>query len=329
MALWAITAYFNPRRFRSRLKNCRYFRAHLKARLLTVEWSQHGEFELADCDADRVLRVQGGSLMWQKERLLAIAAGQLPEDCEAVVLMDADILLVDPCWPEHLLEQLRSNPVVQPFREVRHLPPLSEKNLPDPGLISEHAPFYLVRQSFGDLCVHGRRSMATTTVTVAGADEQQREIARLALRPAVGHAWAVRRDWLDRVGLYEHCVAGCGDLAFALAVSGRAEEFCRSYPLNAAQQSHYRRWAAAAEQAGEAGLGCLDGLAYHLFHGDLNRRAYRSRLAILADSAFNPARHLLAPAGQPFQWSDDDGSLESLRLFFQNYFRERDEDKRA
>lgn len=95
----------------------------------------------------------------------------------------------------------------------------------------------------------------------------------------------MRRDWLDAIGLYEHCVAGSGDLAFAMAVTGRAEDYCATYPLNAPQRAHYLRWAAAAvKAAGPNRISSLDCIALHLFHGHLKRRNYRARLEVLASS---------------------------------------------
>jgi hypothetical protein len=78
MSIWAITAYFNPRKFQARLRNYRTFRCQLCIPLLTVEWSQDGDFQLGANEADQMVRVRGGDLMWQKERLLAIAATICP-----------------------------------------------------------------------------------------------------------------------------------------------------------------------------------------------------------------------------------------------------------
>jgi hypothetical protein len=50
--LWAITSYFNPAGYRTRLENYRRFRAHLTVPLVTVEASFDGRFELGPADAD-------------------------------------------------------------------------------------------------------------------------------------------------------------------------------------------------------------------------------------------------------------------------------------
>jgi hypothetical protein len=330
MSIWAITAYFNPRKFQARLRNYRTFRCQLCIPLLTVEWSQDGDFQLGANEADQMVRVRGGDLMWQKERLLAIAATHLPQECDGILLIDADILLPEG-WVDQLPLALERAPVVQPFREVHHLPPLPQEVLQTPELLLQQRHlFYLSRQSFADHALHGALPTAHPNVKLDSSSGQQQEVERLAARPSFGHAWALRREWLERVGLYEHSVAGSGDLAFAMAIAGLAGEYCASYPLNQAQQCHYLRWAAAAvlpRGEGPARIGRLDGVALHLFHGHLNRRSYRSRLKVLSASGFDPALDLSAEAGQPFRWSHSRDRTEALPRFFETYFHNRAEDE--
>lgn len=331
MSIWAVTAFFNPRRYAARLSNYLLFRQQLGVPLLTVEWSKVGLFELNDHDAEILVRVAGGDLMWQKERLLRIAISHLPDDCDKILMTDADLLLLENDWPQRIAEQLEHHPVVQPFREVHHLAPLPQDVLESvPWKTSQpyQRPVYLARQSFADFCLHGARPAQTPNVRLQNAQGYLDEVNRLAERSSFGHAWAVRRDWIESIGLYEHCVAGSGDLAFAMAIAGRSEELCHSYPLNAAQQAHYLRWAANAQKAvAPERLSSLDGVALHLFHGHLYRRNYRSRLEVLAASGFDPGLDLCADPDGPFRWADTNKRSEALRSFFAAYFRDRAEDE--
>src|SRR5262249_57573476 len=82
--LWAISCYFNPCRYRRRLANYQGCRRRLTAPLVCVELSFDGRFELGADDADVLIKVKGGAVLWQKERLLNIAwrhvPPQLPQD---------------------------------------------------------------------------------------------------------------------------------------------------------------------------------------------------------------------------------------------------------
>src|SRR5262245_37018879 len=67
--LWAITSYFNPARYRRKLQNYRVFRERLAVPLVTAELAFDG-FDLDAGDAEVLVRVRGGDVLWQKERLL-------------------------------------------------------------------------------------------------------------------------------------------------------------------------------------------------------------------------------------------------------------------
>ncbi len=73
-----VTSYFNPMRSRRRLANYRTFRSRLNVPLFTVELAFDGQFELTSSDADHLIQLSGGDIMWQKERLLNIALEAVP-----------------------------------------------------------------------------------------------------------------------------------------------------------------------------------------------------------------------------------------------------------
>ena len=115
---WAITTYFNLTKGSKRLENYHCFRRHLTAPLLTVEWHPDRHFQLKGCDADVLLQVGGGDLMWQKERLLTIAIAALPDYVKYVAWIDCDVLFDNPDWKEEARGLLDSNSVIQLFSEV-------------------------------------------------------------------------------------------------------------------------------------------------------------------------------------------------------------------
>src|SRR5262249_19120239 len=89
--LWAVTCYFNPAGYRTKRENFRTFRRHLGLPLLAVEQGLGGRFELGPDDADVLVRVPGGDVLWQKERLLTIGIRALPRECELLAWVDCDI----------------------------------------------------------------------------------------------------------------------------------------------------------------------------------------------------------------------------------------------
>jgi hypothetical protein len=317
MIAWAITAYFNPQRARRRYANYQVFRQALALPLLTVEWSPDGRFELGPDDADRVLHIDGGDLMWQKERLLNAAVAALPGDCDTVAWLDCDVLFPDTDWVAQLEGGLRRASMLQLFSQVVHLPP--ESPAAPPGADGPRGAT-LVRTA---LARTGAADIGAGTAADHPDAAENAERHRLARRPSSGHAWAARRELLSSHTLYDACVGGVGDMAIALAALGRADRFIADYPLNAAQVAHYLSWAEPFARAVGGRVDCLPGPIYHLFHGHMVDRQYRSRLAPLAAAGFDPRLHLAAAERGPWEWS---GRAESMRLLMAEYFAGRRED---
>ena len=115
--LWAITSYFNPAGYKSRLANYRTFRKHSAAPLLAVELSFTGSFELQPGDADILVQLTEGDVLWQKERLLNIGLRHLPGPCDAVAWLDCDIIFAADDWAERARAALSTFSLVQLFSE--------------------------------------------------------------------------------------------------------------------------------------------------------------------------------------------------------------------
>jgi hypothetical protein len=111
--LWAITSYFNPAGYRTRLENYRRFRAHLTVPLVTVEASFDGRFELGPADADILVQRHARDVLWQKERLLNVALGFLPAECDRVAWLDCDVVFAADDWPKRACAALTTHSLVQ------------------------------------------------------------------------------------------------------------------------------------------------------------------------------------------------------------------------
>ena len=117
---WAITSYYNLTESARRLRNYRCFKRRLSVPLLTVEWHPDSRFQLHDNDADIILRVGGGDLMWQKERLLSLAVAAVPDTVKYVAWLDCDVLFENRDWADEARELLKNNSVVQLFSDVAY-----------------------------------------------------------------------------------------------------------------------------------------------------------------------------------------------------------------
>ena len=297
-SLWAITAYFNPLRYRRRLANYRAFRARLAAPLLTVELAYGAEYELSEGDAEILIQLRGRDVMWQKERLLNLALRHLPAACRKVAWLDCDVLFDRADWADRLDALLDRRPLVQAFRDVRHLTPNGD---PAATAFTQTGVLALV----ADL---GVEALASPIPTGPGSSNK-------------GLAWAAQRPVLERHGLYDACVVGGGDMALASAVLGRFDVATRT--MNARQAAHYLRWARPVHDALAGTTGVLDGTISHLWHGDVGDRRYRERHDGLAPHDFDPDADITIDDAGAWRWNSDKPAMHE---YVRNYFAARRED---
>jgi hypothetical protein len=110
----------------------------LNVPLLTVELAfGDNPFELRAGDAEKIVKIRGGDVMWQKERLLNIAVEHLPPECEYVAWLDCDLIFDDADWAEKTQAALQKYVVVQPFQHYCEL-------LPQEPFFHQHARFLRV-----------------------------------------------------------------------------------------------------------------------------------------------------------------------------------------
>jgi hypothetical protein len=303
--LWAITAYFNPAGYRRRLKNYHLFRQHLTVPLVTVELSFNGHFELATGDAEILVQLHGGDVMWQKERLLNLARQHLPSACETVAWLDCDIILTSGDWAAHAQRALEKLALVQLFETRHDLPP-------DAGLDTlaswnaEPTAFSVIhRLATGHV---GREALRGNELVIR-------------FRSCTGLAWAIRREVLDVHRMYDATIVGSGDKANVFAALGMPETAAVALEMNARRAEHYLAWARPFAATVQRRVGYIPGRIFHLWHGDLTDRGYTRRHALLAD--FDPFTDIALDAQGSWRWSSDKPDLHAA---IRRYFESRLED---
>jgi hypothetical protein len=306
--LWAITSYFNPQQYRRRLANYRHFRQHLPIPLLTVELSFGGAFELQEGDANILLQLCGGDVLWQKERLLNVGLAALPRDCRFLAAMDCDVIVGGENWPDKVTQALDEFAVVQPFRRLHHLVAnASVEDMTSPGATEFWRP-----------------SLAHALKTGWSSERLlERVHDRVQGTPTTGFLWATRKSLLMEHGFFDACIVGGGDSALGCAAYGRCEELCRHHNMNPAQRRHYLRWAVPFTRAVRGAVGDVDCPVYHLWHGAIRDRQTRERHEGLRPFDFDPARDLALADSGAWRWNS---YKPDLHRYVADYFVARRED---
>ena len=206
--LWAITSYFNPVGYRRRLSNYRTFRANLAVPLVTVELSFDGRFELTDDDADILIQLSGGAVLWQKERLLNIAIQSVPQNAKNIAWLDCDVIFERPDWMDEAEQKLSEASVVQLYSELVDLGPDG----------------YRANVQHHDVRLTGHSIVSAINSSGLKQLDAAVESGKDIRQPfPFGMAWAARRKILEGHGLYDAMIIGGGDRAMVHAMYGQFE----------------------------------------------------------------------------------------------------------
>jgi hypothetical protein len=302
MTLHAITTYFNPCGYKSRRANYDRFRSALDnagVPCLTVE-AAFGDAPFDLEPALGVVQLRTDSLLWQKERLLNLAASWLPRRVTSVAWLDADILFQNTDWPKDLRRALTRAPVAQLWSTCHRLGPFDA--ITDDRVVS-----------------FAQRMQSSRSLL---------DVGRYDAHGHTGYAWAMRRDIFDSVGLYEGGVVGNADHFLGHAIYDCYNHcIVNALKHDAKQIEHLRSWGERFYARVRGQLAVVPGEIEHLWHGDLADRQYFSRMHVITDLGYNPWTDIVAPAGRPLEWSDGTRSTKpELCNYFNHYFQSRKED---
>jgi hypothetical protein len=223
-------------------------------------------------------------ILWQKERLLNLAAARLPADVDAIAWLDADVLFDCRELPWAIEQVLQQCPVAQLWQYAVLLGPDGQRQLWPHNVPAAES---LAAHNYGRL-----------------ARGQTLDVSPRASHP--GFAWAMRREAWDAMrGLYELDLGGVGDglMGVAWLGAGRANPYLRS--ASPAMRADAMLWSDRAAAVIKGRVGYLPIAVGHLYHGPIRARQYGRRTRRLAQHGYDPRRHVSREIGQPLAWTDE------------------------
>ena len=314
MKLLAITSYFNPFQGGLRKQNYETFRKHLGVELLTVEWSPAAEFDLSEQDADYLVRVSGGDLLWQKERLLNIGLARAKElGASRVAFLDCDIVFSDSEWSRRVNTALNTHAIVQCFTHVNYLPPLDHSGMSREAL-TRHKPDFSRPSLAHELLKFGR-------FLPEQWDPKNPNIHVGSLAGNPGLAVAISLDEQPKWRLYDGNIVGGGDGVLMAAATNHLDDFFSVRSLTRAHQDSIRAWKAENFPDGLP-LGCASNQIFHLWHGEIAKRKYLERHAILLNHGYDPDSDLEHVQNAALSLLDD---KENIRCDIADYLLSRED----
>jgi hypothetical protein len=296
--MWALTTYFNPIRYQRRLANYRIFRSNLGIPLVTVELSFDGQFELTKNDADVLVQLSGGAILWQKERLLNIAMKSVPRQVKNIAWLDCDILFKRKDWAEEAERELNErHNIIQLFSTAIYLTKEDDR---------EHFNDYSSYPTVPGLLALYKN---TNAVSVGAVTTQGNYVYNPGL------AWAAKAEIFAEHGFYDLAITGAGDFYMANSIFGAMDTVTKLHSLNEPRREGYLKWGGPFHRRVANKVGYISGEIYHLWHGDIKNRNYRYRHGLLAN--FNPHADIFIGDNGAWYWTKPNTALaEELRAYF-------------
>jgi hypothetical protein len=292
--LAVITCYYNPCHYENRKKNYKLFQARLEKQdvpCLTVECVLGEDSPDLDPGPD-IITVRTKDSIWQKERLLNIAIDNISPKYTKIAWLDCDILLSDPLWASKASDLLDTYKIIQPFDRI--------------GMLTPKAPEYPVLWKYW-------MSFAGNPILLGSKKHGH-----------TGHAWAARRDLLDKHHLYDAAIMGNGDHMMGHAINGYWDNPCLSFLTpSPGFQEHFFEWAKPFYGDIQGRTISLRGEALHLWHGDQYNRQYETRHLKLKNYEFDPKTDLKINSQGAWEWASDKPDLHKM---VHDYFYKRRED---
>jgi len=265
--LAVIACHFNPAGWQRPTDNYLRFLHEMRwwrLPLFTAEVAYAGQ-AFPTPDAWMHIKATDAHRLWQKERLLNLLVESLPACFTRVAWIDADVIFLDPRWPERLEELLRHHAVVQLWNRW-------------------HCP-----DATGAVCE------VLTSVGPGGS----RYDADRPISP--GGAWAARRSVFP---LYDRHIVGSGDAMALEGWMGLEKSQCMRR-MNPAMAADFSAWAHQAHRKVRGRIGALPGDTVHMYHGTRANRQYVDRWGPVIDAGFDPVAHVKVDTNGLLAWTDD------------------------
>ncbi len=333
--LFAIVPYFNPWRWKSRVKHTERAIKHfadsgavvvlvevgLNRRDLvfadsgldgtTARCGIHGEFK------HKHIGLHTKDELWLKENAINVGVQHLPHDWQQVCWLDSDIQFVRPNWVGEAIHKLQHGTTsgrafLQMFSHARDVGPNYE-------LLDETYP-HANGPGFVRAWCDGILTEGTKTGTSFGD-------TYYAGRVWPGLAWACTRQAWDAVGgLLDVAIWGGGDWHMSHALIEKTEGMMRD-DLHRNYKKLVNQWYQRCRTHIRQNVLVMDGTVLHNWHGRKTDRGYNAKHTLLARTGFDPLRHLTRDSQGLWQLHDDRStSYVQIRDIFRQIARARNED---
>lgn len=335
--LYAVVPYFNPWRWKSRVKHTEraikhFVDAGAVVYLVEIAFNRR-DFVFADSGLDGAPAANCGVLgtdhnfrhryiglrtqdeLWLKENAINVGVQNMPHNWQQVCWLDSDVHFLRPNWVGECIHKLQHYKFLQMFSHARDMGPNYEM-LPETYPHANGIGFAQAWQN-GELDRIAKSAKPTDGYYAGGYGG----------RVFPGLAWAsTRQAWEDVGGLIDFAIWGGGDWHMAHALIEKTEGMMRN-DLHHDYKKMVMQWYYRCHTNIRRNVGVMEGSIIHSWHGKKTARGYNSKHALLANLGFDPLRHLKRDYQGLWQLHDDRSTAYvQLRDMMRSIAKERNED---
>jgi hypothetical protein len=225
-------------------------------------------------------------ILFQKERLCSILEKHIPTSYTKLMFIDADIVFDNLNWYDDMSEKLNDYNAVHAFTKFVRLD-ITYKHVIDECLS------FTFRKKYGLAQKVGR--------------------SKIGFNP--GGAWGFQRDWFRKIGFFEDDILGGSDTYSVQSWGIIPDTYVYPRFIEKSIQRYKNHIGTNFPSVSH-----LNGNVYHLWHGDTNKKQYRTRKNILRGIR-NVKDIVKTSKDGLFQLKNN-----KLKRQFRNYFLNRDDD---
>ncbi len=297
--LAVITSFFNPSNYENIKSNYLQFQKFMDdsgVDLFTAELAFDDQ-EFFTEESEYNLHIRGGknNIMWQKERLLNLILDRVPEDYNNIAWIDCDVIFDNLNWANEVNKKLNEYKLLQLFETVNYY--------------------------------NNQRVIQTSLDGIIKHLYDEKQCADVDFSwnhgGTSGHAWAIRRECIDKTGFIDNQILGGGDSIMMLAGVGCLDTNFLYQNMNSKWLSQTLLWSNRFYKEIKNSVFYITNQAYHLYHGKTSKRNYDYRARYLLDNDYNPRSDIKLNDDGLWEWNTNKTDLHKKVM---NYFGERDED---
>ncbi len=233
----------------------------------------------------------------------------MPDDCDKIAWLDADVIILDDDWVKKVELLLQEYPIVKPFSEAIRLTKKESKKI----LKGDN-------EELNNLFSYRNRAINNYY--------QPSIMWKLIFLAVFG--MCARREVYEKAGFYDRMIVNNGDMVIASAFlykDSKAKDLKERFHLSEALMVDIDNWyAKLSPRRGDFGICYLErATMLHLFHGKMMNRKSEYALKLLDKYEFDPNKDLIINKDGCYEWASLKPKLHQGLI---NYFHARNEDDR-